>query len=144
MKTKHLPPSILVRGFTLLEIMVVLLIIGLLLAVVAGGLTGLQTSGEMTATDAKVSGMRSMLLAYKTQGGSYPTQGQGLMALHRKPSDPAPKRWVQSIANEKDLNDAWDRPLQYRYPGTHNPTSFDIWSIGPDGQDGTDDDIGNW
>lgn len=63
------------------------------------------------------------------------------MALHK---NPGAKRWTQMIKNEADLNDPWGQKFFYRYPGSHNPTSFDVWSSGPDRQDGTDDDIGNW
>ncbi|MFO1439120.1 MAG: type II secretion system major pseudopilin GspG [Verrucomicrobiaceae bacterium] len=137
-----LRPSFVARGFTLLEIMVVLLIIGLLIGVVASGLGGFEESGQIQATGAKIQSVRAQLISFKSLSGQYPTTSQGLMALHTKPSGVS--RWTQMIKNEADLNDPWGQKLFYRYPGSHNPTSFDIWSSGPDRQDGTDDDIGNW
>ena len=144
MKTTHTPRSLLARGFTLLEIMVVLLIIGLLLAVVAGGINGFREGAEIQTTDAKVQSLVAQLTQYKSLGGQYPTQGQGIDSLHRRPGDPQPKRWVQAIKNEADLMDTWGTKFLYRYPGSHNPTSFDVYSAGPDKQPDTSDDIGNW
>ena len=140
MKTT-LRPSLAARGFTLLEIMVVLLIIGLLLAVVAGGINGFQASAEIQATSAKVQSLQAQLTSFKSLAGQYPTSAQGLMALHK---NPGVKRWTQMVKDEADLKDPWGNTFLYRYPGTHNPASYDVWSIGPDRQDGSDDDIGNW
>ena len=144
MKTNTPRRSLLVRGFTLLEIMVVLLIIGLLLAVVAGGINGFREGAEIQTTDAKVQSLVAQLTQYKSLGGQYPTQGQGLDALHRRPGDPQPKRWNQAVKNEADLIDVWGTKYFYRYPGSHNPTGFDVYSAGPDKQPDTSDDIGNW
>ena len=137
-----LRPSLVARGFTLLEIMVVLLIIGLLLGVVAAGINGFQASAEIQATDAKIQSLVGQLTSYRSLAGSYPTSSQGLMALHKNVA--GVKRWTQMAKNETDLNDTWGQKFFYRYPGSHNPTGFDVWSSGPDRQDGTDDDIGNW
>ena len=136
-----LRPSHVARGFTLLEIMVVLLIIGLLLAVVAGGINGFQASAEIQASSAKVQSIQAQLTSFKSLAGQYPTSAQGLMALHK---NPGVKRWTQMVKDEADLKDPWGNSFLYRYPGTHNPASYDVWSSGPDRQDGTDDDIGNW
>jgi len=137
-----LRPSLVARGFTLLEIMVVLLIIGLLLGVVAAGINGFQASAEIQATDAKLQSLVGQLTSYRSLAGQYPTSSQGLMALHKNVA--GVKRWTQMAKNETDLNDTWGQKFLYRYPGSHNPTGFDVWSSGPDRQDGTDDDIGNW
>jgi general secretion pathway protein G len=136
-----LRPSLVARGFTLLEIMVVLLIIGLLLAVVAGGINGFQASAEIQASSAKVQSIQAQLTSFKSLAGQYPTSAQGLMALHK---NPGVKRWTQMVKDEADLKDPWGNSFLYRYPGTHNPASYDVWSYGTDRQDGTDDDIGNW
>jgi general secretion pathway protein G len=136
-----LRPSLVARGFTLLEIMVVLLLIGLLLAVVAGGINGFQASAEIQASSAKVQSIQAQLTSFKSLAGQYPTSAQGLMALHK---NPGVKRWTQMVKDEADLKDPWGNTFLYRYPGTHNPASYDVWSSGPDRQDGTDDDIGNW
>lgn len=144
MKTNHHRRRIAAHAFTLLEMMIVLLIIAMILGVVAAGVNGFQSKAEITTTDAKVQSLVAHLQSYKTIGGIYPTTAQGLNALVTKPGDPAPKRWTQSLKSETDLIDVWGSKFLYRYPGTHNPTSFDVYSIGPDRQADTGDDIGNW
>ncbi|MBL9129721.1 MAG: type II secretion system major pseudopilin GspG [Verrucomicrobiaceae bacterium] len=132
------------RAFTLLEMMIVLLIIAMILGVVAAGVNGFQRNAEIVTTEGRITALSSALTSYRTVGGMYPTQGQGLSALYNKPGDPTPKRWSRLVKNEAELQDAWGRKIEYRFPGTRNPTGYDIWSIGPDGQPDTDDDIGNW
>jgi len=80
--------------------------------------------------------------------GAYPSTSEGLQALITVPAGNA-DRWrgpyimVKGDQN-KILLDPWGNPYQYRYPGIHNTTGYDLWSKGPDGRDGTADDIGNW
>jgi general secretion pathway protein G len=131
-------------AFTLLEIMVVLLIIGLLLGVVATGITGFQGSAEIQATEAKISSMVAQLTSYKSLGRMYPTQAQGINALMTRPGNPSPKNWQKMVNDERDLIDVWGTKFLYRYPGVRNPTSFDVYSAGPDRTPETEDDIGNW
>lgn len=94
------------------------------------------------------------LEGYKQSLGNYPTTQQGLQALRTPPSDlPNPQKWNGPYLNPEislhplDLGlplDPWDHPYHYRFPGIHNPDTCDVWSVGPDGVDGTKDDIGNW
>ena len=142
MKTGQL--NFLSHGFTILEIMVVLLIISMLIGVVAANMDRIVGSSELQTTGVKVDSLKSHLFAYRSLAGSYPTQAQGLLALHQEPKDPKPKMWTQTVGKMEDLNDVWGRPFQYRHPGKRNPSSFDIWSMGPDGISDNDDDIGNW
>ena len=91
---------------------------------------------------------------YQQSVGNFPTTKQGLQALRTRPPDlPKPKKWNGPYLNPEvslhPLNlelplDPWGHPYHYRLPGTHNPDSFDVWSVGPDGVDGSEDDIGNW
>lgn len=91
---------------------------------------------------------------YQQSVGSFPTTKQGLQALRTQPPDlPKPKRWNGPYLNPEvslhPLNlelplDPWGHPYHYRSPGIHHPERFDVWSDGPDGVDGTKDDIGNW
>jgi general secretion pathway protein G len=85
------------------------------------------------------------LIRYRTRHGQAPMQAQGLKAMVVKPVN-APilnDRWTQ-LAKPETLLDPWGRPYQYRIPGKHNPGSYDVYSLGPDGIEGTADDIGNW
>jgi general secretion pathway protein G len=92
--------------------------------------------------------------AYKTSVGEFPSTRQGLQALRIRPADlPRTKRWEGSYLISQGaslplkmdmLTDPWGHPYQYRLPGTHKPDGCDVWSLGPDGVDGSEDDIGNW
>lgn len=129
------------EGFTLMEMMLVLLIIGLIIGAVAMNMSAFTGSASVTTTRAKINSIESALMAYRMDNITIPTQAQGLEALVNKPGDA--KRWRQYVKPEGIL-DAWGRKLNYRNPGVHNPSSYDIYSVGEDGQDGTSDDIGNW
>jgi general secretion pathway protein G len=98
--------------------------------------------------------LTAALDAYKTSLGEFPSTKQGLQALRTRPADlPPGKRWEgpyltsqRSVLQLKMdmLTDPWGHAYQYRLPGKHKPDGFDVWSMGPDGVDGSQDDIGNW
>lgn len=124
--------------------MLVLLIITLIIGSVALMFQNFSGSAQITTTEAKIRSLEASLMAYKTQNMFYPTQPQGLEALVARPTtDPQPKRWTQMVKVEGIL-DPWGHKVQYRNPGRRNPAGVDVFSLGPDGQEGTDDDIGNW
>jgi general secretion pathway protein G len=129
------------QGFTLMEMMLVLLIIALIIGAVAMNMSAFTGSASVTTTRAKVNSIESALMAFRMDNITTPTQAQGLEALVTKPGDA--KRWRQYVKPEGIL-DAWGRKMIYKNPGVHNPSSYDIYSIGEDGLDGTADDIGNW
>jgi general secretion pathway protein G len=83
------------------------------------------------------------LMRYSVHVGSLPTTEEGLQVLLTPPGHAA-DRWRGPYASEAELLDSWHRPYQYRRPGLHNPGRYDLWTMGPDGQNGTSDDIGNW
>ena len=85
-------------------------------------------------------------MKYRLDLGSYPSNEQGLFALKAPPADKAlAAKWQGPyLDTSKELRDPWKRPYHYRFPGLHNPDSYDLWSSGPDGKSGTTDDIGNW
>lgn len=133
-------------GFTLMEILVVLAIIGLIVGVAMSNLTGtLSRSQGKIAKIFVTSEVEVPLTSYRIDMGDYPTADDGgLNALWVAPPGKA-DRWHGPYAKgSKAPNDPWERPYHYMYPGTHNKGSYDIWSVGPDGVDGTEDDIGNW
>lgn len=127
-----------------MEMMLVLLIITLIIGSVALMFQNFGANAQITTTEGKVRSLEAALMQYKTLNLYYPTQPQGLEALVTRPTtDPQPKRWSQFVKADAIL-DSWGNKIQYRNPGKHNVSGVDIYSMGPDGQDATADDIGNW
>lgn len=131
------------RGFTLLEIMLVVMIIALL----AGSAIYLMGGNVGIAQDVRVKAdiqaIDMQLKLYQVANGFLPTTEQGLEALVTRPdSDPKPTQWRQLLP--KVPLDPWQNPYLYENPGKHNPNSYDLYSAGQDRKPGTDDDIGNW
>ena len=135
------------RGFTLVEILVVITIIGLLAGLTIAKFGNLFGGAQVDIARLFVTqGMKTPLVTYRLQMGAYPSTDEGLQALIVAPSGKA-DRWRGPYVAEGTkypLLDPWNEPYQYRCPGTHNKGGYDVWSKGPDKQDGTDDDIGNW
>lgn len=124
------------RGFTLIEIMVVVVIISVLIGLVAPNIMGRVDEAKVTAAKADIATMSQALDMYRIDNGHYPTTEQGLQALVSKPSgSPEPKNWNSSgYMKKKELpKDPWSNDYQYiRYPDGR----FDILSYGADGQEG--------
>lgn len=128
-----------------MEMILVLGIIALLVGMGVVMMDNVLGDAEEGRAKGDISTFESSLIRYKTKGGIYPTTEQGLEALVTKPSDgPQPRSYKSLIKSEKSLIDPWGNPYQYRRPGKQNPDTYDVYSLGPDGQDGTEDDIGNW
>ena len=138
------------RGFTLIEIMAVVVIIGLLMAIVGNAIVGNLAKARMTTTKAQVQALEAAITTYQMDNGRFPTSDQGLRALIEKPSGaPEPYDWRPGgYLSKRELpRDAWNNEFQYASPGERNPDSFDLWSLGRDGKPGgleEDSDIGNW
>jgi general secretion pathway protein G len=132
------------RGFTLVEILLVVVILAMLAAFSVPFLLGQSEETKIQLASSQVKTFERDLDRYQLNCGAYPTTEQGLAALVEEPQEePVPKKWVQTIA-ELPL-DPWGNEYQYAYPGEHNGKKKpDVWSFGPDGEDGTEDDIGNW
>lgn len=133
-------------GFTLIEIIAVVVIIGLLTTLVGINIAGQIDKAKLNAARAQISQLESALEFYKLDNGRYPSTGQGLEALVNEPSgDPAPRNYPPGgYLKKRDLLfDPWQSDYQYASPGEQNPHGFDLWSVGPDGQPGGDD-VGNW
>jgi len=133
------------RGFTLIEIMAVVVIMGMLMATLAIGITGQIDKARVNNARTQITRIEQALEFYKLDNKRFPTADQGLDALVRKPSSPPVPRDYNPAGYIKPeaLIDPWDEPFRYTIPGTHNPYTFDLWSLGPDGVEG-EDDIRNW
>ncbi len=138
------------HGFTLIEIMVVVVIIGLLLTVVASNVTKRLQTAEHVKSQADIKGLETAVETYRLDNGLYPTTEQGLEALVRKPaSEPIPQSWNGPYLKGQSgvPKDRWGNDYLYLQPGAHNPDSYDVWTRGQDGQDGGEGpngDVGNW
>lgn len=132
-------------GFTLIEIMAVVVIMGMLMTVLAVGVNGRIQVARKASTQAQISRIEQALDFYQLDNARYPTADQGLEALiQESTAPPVPKNFTPGGYLKRDqLKDIWGAPFQYQIPGTRNPHAFDLWSLGPDGQEGTDD-ITNW
>jgi len=129
------------KGFTLIEVLVVLIILGLIAAIIVPRITGRVDEAKIEATKLQLKAVKDALEQYKLDNGSYPSTEQGLKALVEKPtSPPEPLRWRQYL--EKVPRDAWGRELIYISPGVNHP--YELRSKGPDGEEGTEDDIDVW
>ena len=130
------------KGFTLIEVMVVVAILGLLAAMVVPNLIGRDEEARVNKAKQDISALENALDLYRLDNFAYPSTDQGLEALVKKPTGtPEPKRYKQGGYIKKLPMDPWGNPYQYLKPGTHSDT--DIYSFGPD-QTPSEDDIGNW
>jgi general secretion pathway protein G len=133
------------RGFTLIEIMVVVVILGILAAVIVPKLTGKPDEARAVKAQADIRQLESALEMYKLDNFYYPSTQQGLEALVTKPSgDPPAKNWRAGYITRLP-KDPWGNPYQYLQPG--NKGNFDVFSMGADGKpggEGMDADVGNW
>ncbi len=128
-------------GFTLTEIMLVVVIIGILAALVIPKIAGSSERARVTAAQADINGgIKSALGQYEVDMGNYPRSLQDLIT----PPGNA-KNWHGPYFDPPKLPvDPWGNAYIYVFPGKHNPNSYDLLSTGPDGRQGTEDDIGNW
>lgn len=134
------------KGFTLIELMVVILIIGVLAALIVPKVMSRPDEARITAAKADIATVTQALNLYKLDNGRYPTTEQGLMALVKKPTvAPVPTNWKSEGYLDRVPKDPWGTPYQYLQPGTHG--TIDVFSFGADraaGGEGNDADIGNW
>ena len=146
MTTQSHPPHRLHQSaFTLLEIMVVVIILGVLAATIIPQFMGSTQEAKVSAAKAHVAVLETAVEQFYIHMDRYPTQDEGLSILEKAPSNDAAK-WRGPYVKQL-RKDPWNHPYQYRRPGTHHPSSYDLWSQGADGADGGEGDnadIGNW
>jgi general secretion pathway protein G len=131
------------QGFTLIEVMVVVVILSILAAIIVPRIMDRPEKARIVKAKADIRSLESALNLYRLDNHNYPTTDEGLEALVQKPKD-APS-WKEGGYLDRLPKDPWGRPYQYLNPGAHG--NIDIFSLGADGQpggDGKDADIGNW
>jgi len=134
------------RGFTLIEIMLVVIIIGILVAMIVPNIAGRSEQARKTAARTDIeSNLSTALDLYRMDVGQYPSSEQGLNALITEPTaSPVPPQWNGPYLKKKYVpKDPWGRDYVYVSPGTHNPESYDLSSLGASGQE-DGNNITNW
>jgi general secretion pathway protein G len=131
---KKMSPS---AGFTLIEMLVVIVIIGVLAAIVAPRFFGKTDEAKVAAAKAQIEDLSMALNSYQLDTGDFPTTQQGLKALVKKPTTPpVPDNWRGPYMSKNTVpQDPWNHPYIYTCPGKHNP-DFDLMSYGKDGKEG--------
>jgi general secretion pathway protein G len=137
-------------AFTLIEVLLVIAILGMLVAWVVPQLMGRKDQAMIDMAQNTVASrgpIAQMLQLYKLDVGKYPATDEGLKALSERPDsiDEDSNLWKGPYVEDPDsLSDPWGKEYQYKSPGEVNTNGYDLWSNGPDGQEGTEDDIKNW
>ncbi|EKT4521587.1 type II secretion system major pseudopilin GspG [Pseudomonas putida] len=136
------------RGFTLIEIMVVVIILGVLGALVLPNVMSRPDHAKLTAARTDIQSISTALEIYRLDNGRYPSTAQGLDALVKRPTvAPLPRQWNAQGYLKSTPTDPWGSPYQYMSPGTRSNQGYDLYSLGADGQpggEGMDAEIGNW
>lgn len=133
------------RGFTLIEIMVVVVIIGLLAAIVAPNLIGNIDTAAINRAKQDIRSIETALNLYRLDNFRYPSTEDGLQALVENPGESAAPNWKPGGYLRRVPVDPWNNEYQYAHPGQQG--EFDVFSLGADGEpggEGVDADIGNW
>lgn len=134
------------HGFTLIEVMVVVIILGILAAIVVPRVMSRPDDARITKAKSDIRALESALNLYKLDNFKYPSTDQGIEALSQKPGgSPEPKNWKEGGYIDRVPKDPWGEPYQYLSPGVQS--AIDIYSLGADGAEGGEGpnaDIGNW
>ncbi len=134
------------RGFTLIEIMVVVIIIGLLAAVIVPTVINKVDEARVVKAKQDIQSLETALTLFRLDNSKYPTTEQGMSALVSQPTDPTIKHWKPGGYLQRVSKDPWGFDYQYVNPGTHGK-EYDLYTLGADnapGGDGINADIGNW
>ena len=130
------------RAFTLIELLLVLVILGILAAVVVPKFSGRTEQAKLAAAQSQISIFGTALDSFEVDTGSYPKGKSGLTDLVQQPRDA--QTWKGPYLKSDIPKDPWGNEYVYEFPGKHNSGSYDLLSMGPDGRMGGDDDISNW
>ena len=129
------------RAFTLVEMLLVLVILGVLAAIVYPKIAGRGEQARVTAAQTQIAAFKTALDAFEVDNGYYPKGKSGLLDLVQRPANA--QNWHGPYLDNIP-KDPWQNDYIYECPGRHNSSSFDLMSVGPDGRAGSDDDITNW
>lgn len=129
-------------GFTLIEMLLVLVILATLAAIVVPKFSGRTQQAKITAAQAQISNFETVLEAFEVDNGYYPNGSEGLQDLIDQPSNA--QNWRGPYLKKGIPVDPWGNPYIYECPGKRNQSGYDLMSMGPDGRVGGDDDITNW
>jgi general secretion pathway protein G len=129
-------------AFTLVELLLVLVILGILAALVLPRFSGRTEQARVTAAHTQIATFKTALNAFEVDNGYYPKGKNGLQDLVAQPHDS--QNWRGPYLEGSIPKDPWNNDYIYEAPGRYNTTSYDVSSVGPDGKAGTDDDISNW
>jgi general secretion pathway protein G len=129
-------------AFTLIELLLVLVILGILAAIVVPKFAGRTEQARLTAAQSQISTFGTALDAFEVDTGQYPKGKNGLLDLFQQPRNV--QNWRGPYLKNDVPKDPWGNDYIYECPGKHNPSSYDLMSMGPDGRVGGDDDITNW
>jgi general secretion pathway protein G len=144
-RKKNVPGTV-ISGFTLIEVLVVVMILGILAAIVVPRIMDRPDEAKRTAAKVDIQALVQSLKLYRLDNGTYPTTEQGLLALVQRPTtNPVPGNWKQGGYLERLPKDPWQGDYQYLYPGVKG--EIDVFSLGSDharGGEGNAADIGNW
>lgn len=144
MKRMQVRKTVRRRAFTLLEVLMVIVILGVLAALIVPQFGGTKDKADNDAAALQIRNIENQLELFKAHVGRYPTSDENLAMLLTKPDgEEYEGKWAGPYLKAAP-NDPWQRPLGYRSPGQFNGDSFDLWSNGKDGSEGTADDITNW
>lgn len=129
-------------GYTLIELLIVITIIGVLLGIAVVNFAGAPDQARKTSAEQEIRTIETALEMFRMHNAKYPSTEQGLKALVEKPADA--KNWPENgyLKDKSVPADPWGNAYKYLNPGTHG--SIDIFSLGADGREGGEDDIGNW
>jgi general secretion pathway protein G len=133
-------------GFTLIEIMVVVIIIGVLAAAIIPQFIGTTQDAKVSAAKGHIAVLQSAIERFNLHMDRYPTAEEGLQVLVEAPQGDENKKWRGPYIDQL-RSDPWGNPYQYAFPGVHRTSGYDLWSRGADGADGGEGanaDIGNW
>src|SRR5262245_54867031 len=144
MKRVQMRKTVRRRAFTLLEVLMVIVILGVLAALIVPQFGNTQEKAKKDSAALQIKNVEQQLEVFKAHCGRYPTQEEGLASLLNKPdSEELTDKWAVPYLKTAAI-DPWQRSLEYRCPGQYNTDSFDLWSNGKNGSEGDDDDVVNW
>ncbi|MCK9266415.1 type II secretion system major pseudopilin GspG [bacterium] len=129
-------------GFTLIELLLVMVILSVLATVVVPKFTKRSEQARIVAAQSSITNLEVALESFEVDTGRYPTSEEGLQALVSAPAQL--NNWRGPYVKRGVPKDPWGNNYIYKSPGEHNTNSFDLYSYGPDRQEGGDDDIDNW